>query len=476
MQMGRLITESWLICQGSCLVTSGISSSHGQVRSVPGPQSEWFLERQSQLESNARSYPRQLPMALQSGNGSYVTDVDGNVYLDFLSGAGALSLGHSQPVVVEAVKAQLDLLTHGLDFPSPAKDEFVEAFLDMVSPLMGEDLRIHFCGPTGTNAVEAALKLCKIATGRNVVLAFRGSFHGNSAGSASVSANASLRGDLMLDAPGVHFMPYSFCHRCPLGLDASSCTTNCVSVLETALLDPNSGVGPPAAVILELVQGEGGVIPARVDFVRRVREITRSLGIPMIVDEIQTGCGRTGTWFCFEQFGIQPDVVICSKGISGIGIPLSLILYRAELDIWPPGAHTGTFRGNQLGLAAATATMRLFRSQDILGNVRRRGEEVRAALSRLRQDLQIVSDVRGLGLMWGIDLSTRDEAIGTRLATLVQRLALERGLIVETGGRLNSVVRLLPPLNVSRDEISHGLEILEAALREAEAQMKGVRS
>ena len=264
--------------------------------------------------------------------------------------------------------------------------------------------------------------------------------------------------------PGVHFFPYSYCARCPLGLRPDSCHTNCVEYLEASLRDSNGGVPAPAAVILELVQGEGGVVVPRRDFVRRIRQLTAELDVPLVVDEVQTGCGRTGTWFAFEQYGIEPDVIVASKALSGIGIPAAIILYNERLDVWAPGAHTGTFRGNQLAFAAGVKTIQILRRDDILGNVRRRGEQIAGRLSGLRES-QWVGEIRGLGLMWGVELVdpiTRRPA--GRLARAVQARALRLGLIVEVGGRDDCVVRFLPPLNVSADVVDTACEILSTAL------------
>jgi diaminobutyrate-2-oxoglutarate transaminase len=349
---------------------------------LPGPRSAELLARQSRRESNARVYPRHLPIAIADAEGSFVRDLDGNVFIDFLNGAGALPLGHSHPELVAAVTEQVGRFTHGLDFPTPAKDAFTDAQLSMLPPAMRTRVKVHFCGPTGANAVDAALKLCKIATGRGDVISFQGGFHGTTHAAMALSGLVANKAPVGNGVPGVHFFPYSSCSRCPVDLTPETCTTNCVSYLERSLRDPNGGIPLPAAVVLEMVQGEGGVVPARPDFVRRVRALTRTLDIPLVVDEVQTGCGRTGTWFAFEQYDIEPDVIIASKALSGIGAPVAIILYDERLDAWAPGAHTGTFRGNQLAFAAGVETIRIFHRDDVLGNVCRRGEQIARAARR----------------------------------------------------------------------------------------------
>ncbi|MBE1495092.1 diaminobutyrate-2-oxoglutarate transaminase [Amycolatopsis lexingtonensis] len=431
---------------------------------LPGPRSAEYLAHQERWESNARVYPRNLPVALAEGDGSHVRDVDGNVFIDFLSGAGVLALGHNHPEVVAAANAQLRRLTHGLDFPTPAKRAFVDAQLAMLPPALRSRMKIHFCGPAGANAVDAALKLCKTATGRGDVVSFQGGFHGASHAAMALTGLVRQKQPIANGMPGVHFFPYSSCSRCPLGLTPDDCEINCAVLLERALRDPLGGVPRPAAVVLELVQGEGGVIPARREFVHRVRALTRELDIPLVVDEVQTGCGRTGTWFAFERYDIEPDVVVASKALSGMGLPVAVILYDRRLDRWAPGAHTGTFRGNQAAFAAGTETVRIMLRDDVLGNVRRRGEQLGRALSVLR-GRPWVREVRGIGLMWGIELaSPHDGRPAADYARAVQAHALRNGLIVELGGRDDGVVRLLPPLTVTADVVEVASTILLEAI------------
>ncbi|MEU7552885.1 diaminobutyrate--2-oxoglutarate transaminase family protein [Streptomyces sp. NPDC044571] len=432
---------------------------------LPGPLSAELLERQAARESNSRSYPRKLPMAIRRGRGSYVEDLDGNVFLDFLSGAGVLSLGHNHPEPLAAAHAQLDEFVHGLDFPTPVKDEFTDLTIGMLPEPMRERTRIHFCGPTGANAVDAALKLCKTATGREEVITFQGGFHGATLAALSVTGLVEQKEPVRGRMPGVHFFPYSNCHNCPLSLTRDTCQVNCAAFLEKALTDVNGGITLPAAVIMELVQGEGGVIPAEVEFVQRIREVTRRLGIPLIVDEVQSGCGRTGTWFAFEQYGIEPDVVCASKALSGMGLPASVILYDEKLDVWKPGAHSGTFRGNQPAFAAGVATMKVVKRERVLENVRARADQLMVHLQGLREVSPYVADVRGLGLMTGVELTDPETGLpADALAKRVQWEAVSRGLIIELGGRDDCVVRMLPPLNCTATEIDHAGRIIRESL------------
>ncbi|MHA6795966.1 aspartate aminotransferase family protein [Pseudonocardia bannensis] len=443
---------------------------------VPGPRSAELLERQSRRESNARVYPRHLPIAIDEAAGSFVRDLDGNVFIDFLTGAGVLSLGHNHPELVAAVTGQLGRLTHGLDFPTPAKDAFTTAQLSMLPAAMRDRMKLHFCGPTGANAVDAALKLCKTATGRGDVVSFQGGFHGTTHAAMALTGLVAHKRPVANGVPGVHFFPYSYCSRCPMGLHPDLCATNCIGLLERSLGDPNGGVPLPAAVVLEMVQGEGGVIPARPDFVRRLRALTRELDIPLVVDEVQTGCGRTGTWFAFEQYDIEPDVIIASKALSGIGAPVAIIIYDERLDAWAPGAHTGTFRGNQLAFAAGAETVRIVRRDDVLANVRARGEQLEQLLGELRSH-PWVREVRGRGLMWGVELADPlDGRPAGALAQAIQTQALRHGLILELGGRDDGVVRMLPPLNVTAEVISEACAILLDAFEQCAPPSLGTLS
>ncbi|MEO3973183.1 diaminobutyrate--2-oxoglutarate transaminase family protein [Streptomyces sp. CAU 1734] len=436
---------------------------------LPGPASREYLARQESRESSARSYPRRLPIAVRRAEGALIEDVDGNVFLDFLAGAGVLSLGHGHPEIIAAVREQLGTLVHGLDLPTPAKDRFTELQLEMLPAPMRDRFVVHFCGPTGANAIEAAIKLCKLATGRGDIFAFHGGFHGSTAGAMAVTGDLHPKAKVPNGMPGVHFFPFSHCARCPLGLTPDTCATNCATYLERVLADPNGGVPTPAAVLVEVVQGEGGGIPASPEFLRRIREITRRAGVPLILDEVQTGCGRTGTWYAFEQYGIEPDVIVASKALSGIGLPTAIILYDKVLDTWAPGAHIGTFRGNQLAFAGGAKAIEIIRRDGILAKVAERGEQLAGRLRKIGERSAWVADTRGLGLMQSIELA--DPATGahaTELARAIQAAALRLGLILEVGGRDGCVLRLLPPLTITEEQVEKGADLLERAFGAAD--------
>ncbi|MGE8045654.1 aspartate aminotransferase family protein [Pseudomonas monteilii] len=422
-----------------------------------------LLLRQQQQESNARSYPRRLPLALKRARGVYVEDVEGRQFIDCLAGAGTLALGHNHPVVVEAIQRVLadELPLHTLDLTTPVKDRFVQDLFAVLPEGLRREAKIQFCGPTGTDAVEAALKLVRTATGRSTVLAFQGAYHGMSQGALSLMGSLGPKKALgALLGNGVQFMPYPYDYRCPFGLGAAAGVQANLHYLETLLNDPEAGVALPAAVIVEVVQGEGGVIPADLDWLRGVRRLTEQAGVAMIVDEIQSGFARTGRMFAFEHAGIVPDVVTLSKAIGG-SLPLAVVVYRDWLDTWGPGAHAGTFRGNQMAMAAGSAVIAYLVEHDVGAHAEAMGLRLRGHLQRLQQDFAQLGDIRGRGLMLGVELvdphGERD-ALGhppacRQLAPRLQRECLRRGLILELGGRHGAVVRFLPPLIITAEQI-----------------------
>ncbi|MGQ7958685.1 diaminobutyrate--2-oxoglutarate transaminase [Pseudomonas sp. SP16.1] len=426
------------------------------------------LQRQMQRESNARSYPRRIPLELKRAQGVYVEDSRGQVYIDCLAGAGTLALGHNHPVTVEAIQKALGsgIPLHTLDLSTPIKDAFVQTLFELLPGEFAQDARIQFCGPTGADAVEAAIKLSRTASRQQTVLAFHGAYHGMTLGTLSLSGNLGPKNALGGLLAGVQFLPYPHDYRCPFGLSGERSIDASLHYIRHMLSDPESGITQPAAMILETVQGEGGVIPAPVRWLQGLRDITREHGIALILDEIQCGIGRTGDFFAFEHSGITPDVVTLSKAIGG-GLPLSVVVYRGELDQWQPGAHAGTFRGNQLAMAAGDATLRFIRQEQLTAHVRNVGAQLQRLLQGLQAEFDWVGDVRGRGLMLGMeivdpassDVLGRPAADGDR-ARRLQRACLERGLIVELGGRHGATVRFLPPLIISEAEVEHVGQIL----------------
>jgi diaminobutyrate-2-oxoglutarate transaminase len=442
---------------------------------LPGPISRELLEAQEELESNARSYPRGIPVAFEEGRGATMRDADGNSYIDFFAGAGVLNVGHGNPAVAAAATAQQERLVHALDFPTSAKLRLVRNLKRLLPGRLSRTARIHFGGPTGSDAVEAAIKLARIHTGRQAVVAFQGSYHGMTAEALAVTGDTGLGGPT---SSPVHFLPYPYEYRSPFGINGKGCWKACIHLLETALADPASGVPKPAAVIVEPIQGEGGTIVPPRGFLREVRRITHEHGALLIVDEIQTGFGRTGTMFACEHDHVTPDVITLSKALGGIGYPVSCIAYDEQFDSWGKGDHIGTFRGHQVAMAAGATALEYMEEMDLATHAAELGELALGSLEEAAGELPAVGDVRGRGLMIGIELVTdRDsKRPWPELAAEVRRASAERGLIIEVGGHHGNVARFLPPLVISRSLLERGIEIFVESLRECEAELGQLRA
>jgi len=432
-----------------------------------------ILDRQGLRESSARTYARWLPIVPVRADGMVIEGADGRSYLDCLSGAGTLALGHNHPVVVEALHAVLrrGAPLHALDIATPEKDDFVSALLDVVPAGLRDRSRVHFCGPTGSDAVEAAIKLTHTATGRRGLLAFTGAYHGMTLGALAATGATGPKQCVPGISVDVTRLPFPYAYRCPFGIGGAASARLGAGYVERLLDDPSAGVVAPAAMIVEPVQGEGGVVAAPDDWMREMRRITSQRGIPLIVDEVQTGVGRTGAMWAIEHSGVVPDVLVLSKAIGG-SLPLAVLVYADELDVWEPGAHTGTFRGCTLAMAAGAATLRFVAAEELPARAERLGERIAASLRQLARTTDYIGDVRGRGLMLGLEVvapGSVPDVTGARpaapaLAQRVRAEALGRGLIVELGGRHDSVVRLLPPLTISDEQADSVIERLAGAI------------
>ena len=438
-----------------------------------------YLERQAARESNARSYPRRIPLALAEAHGLYVRDTAGQLFMDCLAGAGTLALGHNHPVTIAAMRSTLDsgLPLHTLDLTTPVKERFVDDLFAALPPDFASNARIQFCGPSGADGIEAALKLARIATGRKPILSFSGGYHGMTLGTLSLMGNLGPKqalGSMMAD---VQFLPYPYDYRCPFGIGGEAGIDAGLHFIEQLLSDPESGVLPPAAVVVEVVQGEGGVIPAPLRWLQGLRQLTRQYGVALIIDEVQTGIGRTGKLFAFEHAGIEPDILVLSKAIGG-GLPLAVMVYREELDTWKPGAHAGTFRGNQMAMAAGAATLNYVIEHNLPSHAEVMGQRLMGQLRQLQSDFACLGDVRGRGLMVGVEIVQSEpgqprvpNAHGS-LAQAIQRHALSQGVILELGGRHGAVVRFLPPLIIGEAEIDLLVQRFHGALLGALAELR----
>ncbi|MFT5467099.1 MAG: 2,4-diaminobutyrate 4-transaminase [Verrucomicrobiales bacterium] len=420
------------------------------------------LEFQETHESEVRSYPRRLPLAIKKAEGVWIWDTKGQKYLDFLSGAGVLALGHHHPEIdAEVIKQIANKLPYqSLDLTSPVKNAFLQQLLDFLPEGYFDNPRVQFCGPGGADAIDAAIKLARIQTGRSEIIAFQGGYHGVSGNALAVTGNRELRERQLPSIPGVHFFPFPYSFRCPFGIGGADGARVGLKFLESALDDPASGIGIPAAIILEPIQGEGGVIAAPKSWLQGVRRIAEKHGILLIVDEIQTGIGRTGSTFAFEHAGIRPDILALSKAIGG-GLPLSALVFESKNDGWRAGEHCGTFRGNQLAMAAGARTLEIIQRDGLCDHVKAMGKRLGKGLREVAQENpEWVGEVRGRGLMIGMEIIDENGGFGTERASRIQTEALRRGLIIERGGRNGCVVRFLPPLIVDEAQVASCVEII----------------
>lgn len=407
------------------------------------------------LESVVRSYCRSFPVVFDRARGSELFDTSGRRYLDFFAGAGALNYGHNNPHLKEKLVEYLsgDHIVHSLDMFSQAKRDFLDRFDEAVLRPRKLSYKVQFPGPTGTNAVEAALKLARKVTERQHIIGFTNAFHGMTLGSLGVSGNSMKRDGAGLSLHGATNLPYDGY----LGPDHDT-----IEVLSAMLQDSGSGLETPAAVILETVQAEGGLNTASKEWLQRLQALCREHGILLIIDDIQVGVGRTGPFFSFEEAGIEPDIVTLSKSLSGYGLPFAVTLLRPDLDVWQPGEHNGTFRGFNPAMVTATAALNEFwRDDKLQRDVTRKSAVISARLHQFIQRYpELEATQRGRGMIQGL-------ACKPGLAEKISRLAFDRGLIIETSGADSDVVKLLPSLTISDDGLNEGLDILEASLAEA---------
>ncbi|MEJ2765067.1 diaminobutyrate--2-oxoglutarate transaminase [Photobacterium sp. MCCC 1A19761] len=402
-------------------------------------------------ESNVQCYARNFPVVFHKAKGSWLYTADGEAYLDFLAGAGALNYGHNNSVLKKALMDYIDAdgLTHGLDMYSEAKGEFLTRLNQTILKPRGLDYKVQFTGPTGTNAVEAALKLARKVTGRHSIVAFTNGFHGVSYGALAATGNQHHRGGAGMPLQGVTRLPYDGY----AGIDG-------LALFETMLNDNSSGMDKPAAVILEVVQGEGGLNVASTPWLQKLDTLCKQHDILLIVDDIQAGCGRTGHFFSFEPAGIQPDMVTLSKSIGGYGLPMAIVLFKPELDQWLPGEHNGTFRGNNHAFVTAAKAIETYWQDDqFQQHIQARAEQLTAALEPLLARYPAHFDqIKGRGLMQGI--ACHDG----QFAHLVARACFEAGMIIETAGPEDEVLKFFCPLTITEEEMAQGIAIFTDAV------------
>ncbi|MET4323546.1 diaminobutyrate-2-oxoglutarate transaminase [Bradyrhizobium sp. RT5a] len=421
---------------------------------MPGVRASRNMNTIEALESNVRTYSRSFPAVFNKARGSIMFTEAGRKVIDFLSGAGALNYGHNNPEIKAAISEYLDSdgVVHALDMATPAKVEFMETFSSVVLRERDLHYRFQFTGPTGANAVEAALKLSRKITGRHNVISFTNGYHGQSLGAIAASGNRYNRKATGIPLSGTTFMPYD-------GYLGSADSP--ADYVRKVLMDESSGIDLPAAILLETVQGEGGINVAGKEWLRSIQALAKDVGAIFIVDDIQMGCGRTGEFFSFEFATLSPDIVVMSKSLSGYGLPLSMLLIKEAIDAWEPGEHTGTFRGNNLALVSAKAALHLYwRNQAFSQEVRRLGNSMRRRLDAIAHQHGNRFAVRGRGMVCGFDCKT------SAIAEATSHKAFEKGLIVERCGPTDQVLKFLPALTIDQDTLGEGLDIFEQSLTE----------
>lgn len=414
-----------------------------------------------EIESEVQCYARSFPRVFNKAQGEYLYDTEGNQYLDFLAGAGTLNYGHNNPVFKKELLKYIesDGITHGLDLHTKAKGNFLNTFNDMILKPRNMDYIVQFTGPTGANAVETAMKLARKIKQRETIISFTNGYHGVTLGALATTGNQHHRGGAGMLLTGVDTLPYD-------GYMGDDMDTT--AYLDKVLTDSSSGVDHPAAIILETVQGEGGITAASYAWLQNIEKICKKHDILLIVDDIQAGCGRTGTFFSFDEVGIQPDIITMSKSLSGYGLPFAMVLFKPEHDIWKPGEHNGTFRGNNLAFVTAEAAIKHYWSDDLFSKeVKRKGKYMYDRINKIIDQYGEGNfSSRGRGMFQGINCVSGD------LASKITKLAFKNGLMIETSGADDHVIKFLCPLTISDQNLKKGMDILEDAIETVCAKVK----
>jgi diaminobutyrate-2-oxoglutarate transaminase len=406
-----------------------------------------------QLESEVRGYIRSFPTIFETAKGALLFDESGNEYIDFFAGAGTLNYGHNNDKISQALieYLQKDGIVHGLDLATSAKKNFLQKFYDTILSPRNLEYKIQFTGPTGTNAVETAIKIARMVKGRSNIVSFTNGYHGLTMGALALTGNAFYRDEAYISRCNVSFMPFD-------GYFGDEVDT--IAYFRKFLEDPSSGLGLPAAVILETIQAEGGVNVASSKWLQDLEQLCREFDILLIIDDIQVGNGRTGQFFSFEESGINPDIVTMSKAIGG-GLPLAILLLKPELDQWKPGEHTGTFRGNNLAFVATAAALEYWDNDDLSEAVKSKSEVMRAKLNEIVEKYPDAhASVRGRGMIFGLELPEKN------FASEVSAKCFEKGLVIELAGAFDQIVKFLPPLTIKEEVLKKGLEIIDESIGE----------
>ncbi|TMT87472.1 aspartate aminotransferase family protein [Haloterrigena sp. H1] len=440
------------------------------VDTVPGPNTQALLEKQREIDSNAVAYPEDIPIAFEEGKGATVRDADGNTYIDLFAGIGVLNVGHSNPYVLEAVHEQADKFVHTVDFPTEARLELIEK-LDEIAPegLQGQN-KVVFGGPTGSDAIEASIKLAKYNTGGDGLIAFRGAYHGATSGAMSVTSNKKFKGHYTPLLSDVVHAPYPDPFRQDKTPEAA--VDHALEEVQAIVEDPYGGLANPAGIIVEPIQGEGGIVTPPEGFLQGLRDIADDNDVVLVFDEIQSGLGRTGQWWASDWDGVAPDAMTSAKALGGVGFPLSATMYHEELDTWGSGDHAGTYRGHVVGMRAGTRAIEYIQEHDLLAHARDLGEYIRERLRDAADGNNRLADVRGKGLFIGAEFVDSDGQPDGDLVDAIQQYCFEHGVLVWTAGRHGNVLRLLPPLVLTHDLAETALDIVVEAIEDVTAEAK----
>ena len=433
----------------------------------PGPKSKQLLAKQSQLETRAVIYTKAFPFAIDSARGATIKDVDGNTFIDWVGGICVLNVGHNNPFVTAAVKSQMDRIWHSLEIPTEIRIEFLEK----IHSVLPGNLRGHaktLLTVTGGDACEAAISLAKHVTGRSTIVAFGGSYHGIHQGIVSLTASRRYLQSSGTVRHGVFHLPFPYSYRFPFPVERKGDEGKVVlRYLENLLSDEHSGLDTPAGILVEPIQGEGGYVVPPNDFLPGLRELADKYQIPLIIDEVQTGFGRTGRFWGCEVTDTSPDIMCISKSV-GAGLPLSLIAYREEYDQnLPDGFHLGTYRGNPLAMAAGAATIDYIKQENLLSKVEKLGDKTKSEFERIASSSKNVGEVRGIGFMIGNEIvESRDSKEPSKdLAVRMRKTMFENGLLMHTCGHFGNVLRFMAPLIISENLMQKGINVYEKTVK-----------
>jgi diaminobutyrate-2-oxoglutarate transaminase len=453
------------------------------VGTVPGPESRALLDKQQHIDSSAVAYPEDIPVAFKQGRGATLRDADGNTFIDMFAGIGVLNVGHSNPYVLEAVHEQTDDLVHTIDFPTEARLELIEKLNEIAPPGLRDQNRVVFGGPTGSDAVEAAIKLAKYNTGGDGLIAFRGAYHGATSGAMALTSNKGFKEEYTPLIPDVVHAKYptpatdpdvgaDATAMCPRPADECCGSFSCARALrevQEILEEPYGGLANPAGIFVEPIQGEGGVVVPPKGFLQGLRTLATENDIPLIVDEIQAGFGRTGKWWASEWDDVTPDIMTTAKALGGIGFPLSATIYHEDLDTWESGGHAGTYRGHVVGMRAGSRAIEYIQDHDLLAHARDLGESIRGRLSETAATNPRIIDVRGRGLFVGCEFVDDAGDPDSDAVDAIQEYCFEHGVLVWKAGQHGNVLRLLPPLVITESLAETALDVIVDAIEHVTA-------